>query len=56
MKNLDFEWLDEFMLYCRSTQLREKTMRSYEQTIHLFGRCITAGQYSLPVLYWIYFN
>ena len=23
MKNLDFEWLtDEFMLYCRSTQLR----------------------------------
>ena len=26
MKNLDFEWLtDEFMLYCRSTQLREKT-------------------------------
>ena len=25
MKNLDFEWLtDEFMLYCRSTQLREK--------------------------------
>lgn len=30
MKNLDFEWLtDEFMLYCRSTQLREKTMSSY---------------------------
>ena len=39
MKNLDFEWLtDEFMLYCRSTQLREKTMSSYEQTLHLFGR------------------
>ena len=39
MKNLDFEWLtDEFMLYCRSTQLREKTMNSYEQTLHLFGR------------------
>ena len=34
MKNLDFEWLtDEFMLYCRSTQLREKTMSSYEQTL-----------------------
>ena len=33
MKNLDFEWLtDEFMLYCRSTHLREKTMSSYEQT------------------------
>ena len=29
MKNLDFDWLtDEFMLYCRSTQLREKTMSS----------------------------
>ena len=39
MKNLDFEWLtDEFMLYCRSTQLREKTMSSYEQTLHLFRR------------------
>ena len=42
MKNLDFEWLtDEFMLYCRSTQLREKTMSSYEQTLHLFGRCLS---------------
>ena len=42
MKNLDFEWLtDEFMLYCRSTQLREKTMSSYEQTLHLFGRWLT---------------
>ena len=39
MKSLDFDWLtDEFMLYCRSTQLREKTMSSYEQTLHLFGR------------------
>ena len=39
MKNLDFDWLtDEFMLYCRSTQLSEKTMSSYEQTLHLFGR------------------
>ena len=38
MKNLDFDWLtDEFMLYCRSTQLREKTMNSYEQTLYLFG-------------------
>ena len=27
MKRKDFDWLtDEFMLYCRSTQLREKTM------------------------------
>ena len=39
IKSEDFEWLtDEFMLYCRSTQLREKTMSSYEQTLHLFGR------------------
>ena len=42
MKNLDFEWLtDEFMLYCRSTQLREKNMSSYEQTLHLFGRWLS---------------
>ena len=42
MKNLDFEWLtDEFMLYCRSTQLREKTMSTYEQTLHLFGRWLS---------------
>lgn len=42
MKNLDFEWLtDEFMLYCRSTQLREKTMSSYEQALHLFGRWLS---------------
>ena len=42
MKNLDFEWLtDEFMLYCRSTQLRKKTMSSYEQTLHLFGRWLS---------------
>ena len=39
MKNLDFDWqTNEFMLYCRSTQLREKTMGSYEQTLKLFGR------------------
>lgn len=39
MKNLDFDWqTNEFMIYCRSTQLREKTMGSYEQTLKLFGR------------------
>lgn len=39
MKNLDFDWQsNEFMLYCRSIQLREKTMGSYEQTLKLFGR------------------
>lgn len=32
MTNTEFEWqLDEFMVYCRSRQLREKTMLSYEQ-------------------------
>ena len=26
MKNLDFEWLtDEFMLYCRTSQIKEKS-------------------------------
>ena len=38
MKRKDFDWLtDEFMLYCRSTQLREKTMSSYEQTLRLYA-------------------
>ena len=43
MKNLDFEWLtDEFMVYCRSTQLWERTMYySYEQILRLFERCCT---------------
>ncbi len=36
---LDFDWqIDEFMVYCRSTQLREKSMKSYEQTLRLFER------------------
>ena len=39
MTNTVFEWqLDEFMIYCRSRQLREKTMASYEQTLRLFER------------------
>ena len=39
MKNLYFELLtDEFMLYCCSTQLREKSMAGYEQTLRLFER------------------
>ena len=46
MKNLDFEWLtDEFMLYCRSTQLREKTMSSY--TCHGGQRSIREPQLCL---------
>ena len=36
---LDFEWqANEFMLYCRTSQLREKSMMAYEQTLHLFVR------------------
>ena len=39
MKNLDFDWqINEFMVYCRSTQLRPQTMKSYEQTLRLFER------------------
>ena len=39
MKSLDFDWqINEFMVYCRSTQLREKSMASYEQAIRLFER------------------
>lgn len=30
--------IDEYMLYCQSKQLSEKTMESYEQTLHLFER------------------
>ena len=30
MKCYDFDWqINEFMVYCRSTQLRERTMYSY---------------------------
>ncbi|MBQ2452138.1 MAG: phage integrase N-terminal SAM-like domain-containing protein [Bacteroidales bacterium] len=39
MKNLDFDYqIDEFMVYCRSTQLRPKSMASYEQALRLFER------------------
>ena len=39
MKNYDFDWqINEFMVYYRSTQLRERTMYSYEQTLRLFER------------------
>ena len=39
MENLSFDYqVDEFMLFCRSRQLREKTMNSYEQTLRLFER------------------
>lgn len=39
MENYDFNYqIDEFMLFCRTRQLREKTMLSYEQTLRLFER------------------
>ena len=37
MTNTAFDWqIDDFMIYCRSRQRREKTMLSYEQTLRLF--------------------
>ena len=39
MISLDLEWqTNEFMLYCRTTQLREKSMMAYEQSLKLFER------------------
>ena len=36
---LDFDWqTNEFIVYCRTTQLREKSMMAYEQTLRLFER------------------
>ena len=36
MKRKDFEWLtDEFMVYCRRAQLREKSMKSYWRCDHV---------------------
>ncbi len=31
-------WIDEYMVFCRSNQLREKTLNSYEQALRLFER------------------
>lgn len=58
MKCLDFDWqINEFMVYCRSTQLREKTMLSYEQALRLFERwcseslnILTVDQVTEPVI------
>ena len=39
MFNTGLEYLiEEYMVYCRSRQLREKTMASYEQALRLFER------------------
>ena len=37
VKDFDY-YIDEYMYYCRSRQLRPKTMNSYEQTLRLFER------------------
>lgn len=39
MDELSFDWqIDEYMVFCRSRQLREKTLNSYEQSLRLFER------------------
>ena len=39
MELLSFDYqIDEFMMYCKSAQLRQKTMNSYEQALRLFER------------------
>ena len=39
MFNTAFDYcIDEFMVYCHSRQLREKTLNSYEQALRLFER------------------
>ena len=39
MTNLTFDWqISDFMIYCRSRQLRPRTMSSYEQALRLFER------------------
>ena len=52
MTNIEFGWqTDEFMMYCRSRQRREKTMNSYEQLLRLFHRGCqkqAAGRFILP--------
>ena len=48
MKCLDFVWqTNEFMVYCRSTQLREYAMLSYEQALHLFFSWLVVANISL---------
>lgn len=47
---LDFDWqIDEFMVYCRSTQLREKTMKGYGQSLSFVPRALTCrAEGSIP--------
>lgn len=42
--------IEEFMVYCRSRQLRAKTMASYEQTLRLFERwCICLYEINIKI-------
>lgn len=51
MFNTDFEYLiDEYMVYCKSRQLREKTLISYEQALRLFQRWCKEEMKILDVL------
>ena len=36
-RDFDF-YIDEYMYYCQSKRLRQKTLTSYEQTLRLFER------------------
>ena len=39
MPDMSFSWqIEEFMVYCHSRQLRERTLTSYEQALRLFER------------------
>lgn len=39
MSNFSLDYcIDEFMIYCRSRDLRRRTLDSYEHTLHLFER------------------
>ena len=38
MSNAISYWIEEYMVYCHSRQLRTKTMDSYEQALRLFER------------------
>ena len=39
MQNLSFDWqIDEYLINCRSRQLRPRTMNRYEQSLTLFER------------------
>ena len=41
----DFEYyIDEFMYYCQSKRLRDKTLQSYEQTLRLFERWLRESE------------